>query len=353
MRDSILNCMLPESRILLKDNREKAFNLEKQLTSQVSAMLEEIALIVLSVSVIVFLYSLTAMKKPSYSGAGRQASIPSPTTTKTETKKSIIYEPMESEGFEEDMVPESIPSSAIDDRMSERPEFASSRPSDFSSTGMAAAQTMERKASLIYWERMCLEEEFDLIVSLHKPDFKVKSPDGASVHVSEDSYHLPKTGHVRVVPVCSACNISPAYRDMKVSDFDNETRADFKVLPLKEGKFELSVEFQVVSADGQIQKLGAESVEVDIRKKPIDLNLGALNISVSRRVPAFFSMCGSFFGLASFVLARLGVNINEEIFSWSLTLGTGIAGAVMIILVLMLLFKGLRPLMNEISITLK
>ena len=92
---------------------------------------------------------------------------------------------------------------------------------------------------------------------------------------------------------------------------------------------------------------------VDIRKKPIDLNLGSLNISVSRRVPAFFSMCGSFFGLSSFVLARLGVNVNEEIFYWSLTLGTGIAGAAMILITLMLLIKGIRPLMREISITLK
>jgi hypothetical protein len=318
-------------------------------------MLETIALIVLSVSFLIFLYSLTQMKKPSYSGAGRQASMPSPvpTPTKTETKRTKIYESVEMEDFEEDMVPEAMPSSAHDVRKSESLELTSAGPSDHLSGGMSAPPTIERKASLIYWERMCLEEEFDLTVSLHKPDFKVKSPDGASVHVSEDSYHLPKTGHIRVVPVCSACNISPAYRDMKVSDFDNETRADFKVLPLKEGKFDLNVEFQVVTADGQIQKLGAESVKVDIRKKPIDLNLGALNISVSRRVPAFFSMCGSFFGLASFVLARLGFNVNEEFFSWSLTLGTGIAGAVLILIVLMLLIKGIRPLMNEISISLK
>ncbi|MCK4566808.1 MAG: hypothetical protein KAU48_05810, partial [Candidatus Thorarchaeota archaeon] len=105
--------------------------------------------------------------------------------------------------------------------------------------------------------------------------------------------------------------------------------------------------------DGQIHKLGVESAVIDIRKKPIDLNLGSLNISVSRRVPAFFSMCGSFFGFSSFVLARLGVNVNEEIFYWSLTLGTGIAGAVMILITLMLLVKGIRPLMREISITLK
>jgi hypothetical protein len=98
------------------------------------------------------------------------------------------------------------------------------------------------------------------------------------------------------VPVCSGCNISPAFRDIRVSELEVESRADFKVLPLQEGKFDLNVEFQTVTADGQIQKLGVETTEVDIRKKPIDLNLGPLNISVSRRVPAFFSMCGSFFG---------------------------------------------------------
>ena len=318
-------------------------------------MLEEIALIVLIVSVPMFLYSLTKMKKssPSYSGAGKQA-IPSPAPIPMDRKRAEIMEPMDSEeSMREDMGPESIPSTAAVDGKLKRTELSSAGPTDFPSSGMGAVQTFERKASLIYWERMCLEEEFDLIVSLHKPDFKIKSPDGASVHVSEESYHLPRTGHVRVVPVCSGCNISPAYRDMKVSDFDNETRADFKVLPLKEGKFDLNVEFQVVSADGQIHKLGVESAVVDIRKKPIDLNLGSLNISVSRRVPAFFSMCGSFFGLSSFVLARLGVNVNEEIFYWSLTLGTGIAGAAMILITLMLLIKGIRPLMREISITLK
>lgn len=314
-------------------------------------MLEEISLIVLIVSVPLFLYSLTKMKKPSYSGAGKQTSIPSPDSIPMDKKRRMEkFEPRDSEeALSEDLGSESIPSTT---KMSVKPEMPLAGHTDFSSSGMGAAQTFERKASLIYWERMCLEEEFDLIVSLHKPDFKIKAPDGASVHVSEESYHLPKTGHVRVVPVCSGCNISPAYRDMKVSDFDNETRADFKVLPLKEGKFDLNVEFQVVSADGQIHKLGVESAEVDIRKKPIDLNLGSLNISVSRRVPAFFSMCGSFFGLSSFVLARLGYNVNEELLSWSFTLGTGIAGAVMILITLMLLIKGIRPLMREISITL-
>ncbi|MGY5881007.1 MAG: hypothetical protein RTV31_12195 [Candidatus Thorarchaeota archaeon] len=319
-------------------------------------MLEYIALVILVLSALVFLYSLTALKKPTYSGAGKQSSMPapSPDKMKTERKRTMVKESIEEEDWSEEIrYSESMPAPAADDRMLERPELASAGPSDYTSTGMGAAPTIERKASLIYWERMCLEEEFDLIVSLHKPEFKVQAPEGSSVHVSDESYHLPTTGHVRVVPVCSGCNISPAYRDIKVSDLDNETRADFKVMPLQEGKFALSVEFQVVSSDGSIHKLGAETTEVDIRKKPIDLNLGALNISVSRRVPAFFSMCGSFFGLSSFVLSRIGVNVNEEIYKWSLTLGTGIAGAVLILIVLMLLIKGVRPLMNEISISLK
>ena len=38
------------------------------------------------------------------------------------------------------------------------------------------SRPIERKASLIYWERMCLEEEFDLIATLHRPEFKVSAP---------------------------------------------------------------------------------------------------------------------------------------------------------------------------------
>ena len=158
-------------------------------------MLETIALIVLSVSVLVFLYSLTALKKPSYSGAGKQQSMPSPDPSplKMESKRAKIAEPMESEDWSKEMVHESMPSTTMDDRMSERLDLTPAGPSDYTSAGMGAAQTFERKASLIYWERMCLEEEFDLIVSLHRPEFKVQAPDGASVHVSDDSYHLPTT----------------------------------------------------------------------------------------------------------------------------------------------------------------
>ncbi|MFW9953816.1 MAG: hypothetical protein ACFFD3_04610 [Candidatus Thorarchaeota archaeon] len=45
------------------------------------------------------------------------------------------------------------------------------------------------------------------------------------------------------------------------------------------------------------------------------------------------------------------VNLNEEIVAWSMTLGSGIAAAVILLLALMLLLKGVKPLMNEIDIT--
>ena len=120
-------------------------------------------------------------------------------------------------------------------------------------------------------------------------------------------------------------------------------------------------EFQLITAyrsmqlqaecDLAIDDIVNESIVVDENDSPIELDLRFMNISVSRRVRAFFSMCGSFFGLISFVLARLGVNLNEEIVAWSMTLGSGIAGAVILLLALMLLLKGVKPLMNEIDIT--
>jgi hypothetical protein len=140
---------------------------------------------------------------------------------------------------------------------------------------------------------------------------------------------------------------------MKVSELDNETRAEFKVLPIMTGEYDLDVEFQLLDADGQLTPIGKESTKVTVQKKPIVLDLKFMNLSVSRRVPAFFSMCGSFFGLTSFILARFGYNLNEGIVEWSATISTGVAGGVMILLAMMLLFKGLKPLMNEIDITLK
>ncbi|MHA1928371.1 MAG: hypothetical protein ACTSV2_07305 [Candidatus Thorarchaeota archaeon] len=338
-------------------------------------MLDLIALSIIFVSLIILVWSLSSSKK----GSSR------PKKTMGRGKPSGQKETMAfptSEGISSDEEFETIDDTkqftpADGPEMSSRPSASSSAPTTRHSEPMGdssftrdptvaggkplkRSQTvpttptiLERRASLVYWERMCLEEEFDLTVTLHQPEFKVAVPDGASVHESESVYQLPKTGHVRVIPVCSGCNISPAYRDMKVAELDVETRAEFKVLPLQQGKYDLNVEFQVVSHDGEIFPLGIESASVSIQKKPIELNLGALNISVSRRVPAFFSVVGSFFGLISFVLARLGVNVNEEIYAWSTTISTGVAGGVMILLAMMLLIKGVRPLMNEISISLK
>lgn len=316
-------------------------------------MLEYFAIIVLIVSILTLLYSFTAMKKPVNSGKGKKQSMPAPIPARdrSEELKSSMPILSEMEPKDHGRMSETMPS--IDEEKEKLYEAEAMGPPGERDRSIDIAEVIERKASLIYWERMCLEEEFDFIVSLHRPDFKIKTPEGSSVHESDETYKLPKTGHVRVVPVCSGCNISPAYRDLKVSALDSETRAEFKVLPLKEGNFDLNVEFQVVASDGQILPLGVEKAKVYIQRKPIDLNIGALNISVSRRVPAFFSMCGSFFGLTSFVLNRVGIDLNEEILTWSATISTGFAGGVMILLALMLLIKGLRPLMREISITLR
>jgi len=315
-------------------------------------MLDIIALIIAGFSVLMLVYSLTKMKKDTSSAQRRQ-----PRTLGATPPR----EPVSVEGFEE--------TPAFEEEIMDRPPIVAhekremlSKPSitpesDFTGESVdvrgrsSDVRTIERKASLTYWERMCLEEEFDLFVTLHRPEFKVQAPEGASVHESESVYKLPTIGHVRIIPVCAGCNISPAFRDIKVSEFAYETRAEFKVLPLKEGEYDLNVEFQLVKADGQISKLGIESTRVTVQKKPIELDLRFMNISVSRRVPAFFSMCGSLFGFTSFTLARLGINLNEEIVAWSATISTGLAGAVMILLAMGLLFKGLKPLMNEIDIT--
>jgi hypothetical protein len=236
------------------------------------------------------------------------------------------------------------------DRESERPDLGTLSAAPAPS---AIPSALERRASLIYWERMCLKEEFDLIVSMHKPEVTVTGPTGSSVEQFDTVYHLPTAGHVRIIPVCSGCNISPSLRDIKVSELDSESRAEFKVLPLSVGRYDLTVEFQVVNQDGTIQTLGLEKVSVVIQAKPIQLNLGALSISVSRRVPTFFSMCGSLFGFASFVLTRLGISLQESLIAWAATVSTGFAGAMMILLAILLLFRGLRPLLREIKIQLK
>ncbi len=218
---------------------------------------------------------------------------------------------------------------------------------------VAMPELLERRASLIYWERMCVKEEFDLVISMHKPEITVTGPAGSSVEQFDTVYRLPTAGHVRIIPVCSGCNISPSLRDIKVSELDSESRAEFRVLPLSVGRYDLTVEFQFVNQDGSIKPLGLEKVSVVIQAKPIQLNLGALSISVSRRVPTFFSMCGSLFGFASFVLTRLGINLQESLVAWAATVSTGFAGAMMILLAILLLFRGLKPLLKEIKIQFK
>ena len=327
-------------------------------------MLDIIALVLLVISLPLLGFSLTKTKKESLkikpieermSIPNRKKQFRAEYAEEAESAPAITdidHEPRDVLKFERMSMPSTASGSYDGTTLAETPSGeieAMGGPID----GGGAPRQIERKASLIYWERMCLEEEFDLIVSLHRPEFKVATPEGASVHESETTYKLPITGHVRVIPVCSGCNISPAYRDMKVSELDNETRAEFKVLPLKEGEYDLNVEFQILDANGQLTPIGKESTKVTIQKKPLELNLKFMNLSVSRRVPAFFSMCGSFFGFSSFILARFGYNLNEGIVAWSATISTGVAGAVMILLAILLLFKGLKPLMNEIDITLK
>jgi len=215
------------------------------------------------------------------------------------------------------------------------------------------AGVIERKASIVYWERMCLKEEFDLIVWLHKLDVVIVGPDGSTTKVSDTVYKLPKNGQVRVVPVCSACNISPAFRDIKVEEIDSETKAEFKVLPLSAGKFDLTVEFQFVGPDGSIRSLGMEKVTVTIQEKPIHLNIGGRHPGVGRKVPTYLSMCGSLFGFSSFVFARFGVNIEEQLIAWSATVSTGLVGAMMILLAILLLARGIKPVMTIADIILK
>lgn len=211
---------------------------------------------------------------------------------------------------------------------------------------------LERKASLIYWERMCLEKEFDLIVSLHKKEVKVEAPLGTTVEEFETVYKIPREGNVRIIPICGACNISPAFRDVKVKELDRETRAEFKVVPLKEGTYDLTIEFQFIRKDGEVQPLGKEQTKVTIQEKPIELTIDGVTFKVSNRVPAIASMCGSFFGFTSFVLGRAGIDLRESVIRSAAAISSGLAAILMIFFAVMLLFKGLKPLMKEITISL-
>jgi len=210
---------------------------------------------------------------------------------------------------------------------------------------------LERKASLIYWERMCLEKEFDLIVSLHKKEVKVEAPLGTTVEEFETIYKIPREGNVRIIPICGACNISPAYRDVKVKELDKETRAEFKVVPLKVGTYDLLVEFQWVKQDGTVEPLGKEQTKVTIQEKPIELTIDGVTFKVSNKVPAIASICGSFFGFTSFVLGQAGIDLQESVIRSTAAISSGLAAILMILFAAMLLFKGLKPLMKEISIS--
>jgi hypothetical protein len=259
-------------------------------------VLDIIALVLLVLSLPILGFSLTKTKKESLKIKPIGEGMPTLRKKKLDSVEfaeemesipstgGIDREPSDDRKFERMLRPSTAPESYDRITLAETPPDAI-RAMGGPVDGGGAPRQIERKASLIYWERMCLEEEFDFIVSLHRSEefdfivslhrseFKVTTPEGASIHESETTYKLPTTGHVRVIPVCSGCNISPAYRDMKVSELDNETRAEFKVLPLKEGEYDLNVEFQLLDANGQLTPLGKESTKVTVQKKPIELDL--------------------------------------------------------------------------------
>jgi Mg2+ and Co2+ transporter CorA len=64
-------------------------------------------------------------------------------------------------------------------------------------------------------------------------------------------------------------------------------------------------------------------------------------------------MCGTLFGFSSFLLGRFGVNLEQQLLAWSATAGTGFAGAMMILLAILLLARGLKPVMTVKGIILK
>ncbi len=210
---------------------------------------------------------------------------------------------------------------------------------------------LERKASLIYWERMCLKEEFDLIVSLHEKEFKVEVPIDATVRTT-GTMTIPHAGRVRITPICTACNISPAYREVTVREFEKEVKAEFKVLPTITGASDLTIEFHLIDADGSTSLLQKESVEVIIQEKPIEYQLdGLYTFKVSRRVPAMFSIIGGLFGAFSIVLSLLfGIDLQEEALSAIAAISSALAATILILIAVILLWRGVKPLKREIEI---
>ena len=338
--------------------------------SRCSVMLDIIAAAIFTVSLLVLIYAASRKDNRRTAGPAKQkrsvsGNMPSPPAESGAAADESSGVKMERSrtrkelgpAMEEAATPASAPGFVLEKKAARdygvESELPYPRTPSETPTPTAIPDFLERRASLIYWERMCVKEEFDLVVSMHKAEVTVTGPTGSSVEQFDTVYRLPTTGQVRIIPVCSGCNISPSLRDIKVSELDSESRAEFRVLPLSVGHYDLTVEFQFVNQDGSIKPLGLEKVSVVIQAKPIQLNIGALSISVSRRVPTFFSMCGSLFGFASFVLTRLGINLQESLVAWAATVSTGFAGAMMILLAILLLFRGLKPLLREIKIQLK
>ena len=159
-------------------------------------MLDLVALSIIFVSLVILVWSLSSTKKGSSrpkktmameKPSGKIETLPFPSSGGSSSDE-------ESEIMED--IKESTPAAGLE--MSSRPLTSSSPPtslrsepmddSSFTSDSMVSGDSptkrklaesvlLERKASLVYWERMCFEEEFDLTVTLHQPEFKEAVPD--------------------------------------------------------------------------------------------------------------------------------------------------------------------------------
>ncbi|MFX1474740.1 MAG: hypothetical protein ACFFCO_04575 [Promethearchaeota archaeon] len=215
------------------------------------------------------------------------------------------------------------------------------------------AEAIQRQATLSYWERMRLEKVYDLIVTLHETGITITAPKGVTVKPFDRVYDIPRDGHVRIIPVCGSLNIAPAYRDVEVAAFEKETSAQFKVVPQAVGTYDLEIEFQFVRRDGKISKLGKETTTVTIQEKDYELRVFGRTLSVSRKIPALFSVCGGFFGFFSFILPQISIDPQTIAVLSTAAVGSGVTSILMIIWAAILLFKSLKPLKTLIPITLK